>query len=166
MRRALLRASSAGLLLLLAGARTVQGQLVAELSVKPELRVDVTRIGDRNAIQAGGGVQIPIGYYTRIGVIGAAGADVVQSAPDVSGRLDVLGRFLFDPFRQQRWGFSAGGGVSLRARARDRVRPYLVSMIDLEGPRSASGFSPAFQVGLGGGIRVGAALRWSVAGSR
>jgi hypothetical protein len=166
VRRGLLQASSAGLLLLFTGTQKAQGQLVAELPVKPELRVDITRIGNRYAVEAGGGVEIPIGYYTRIGVIGAAGADVVQSTPDASGRLDVLGRFLFDPFRQQRWGFSAGGGVSLRARARDRVRPYLVSMIDLEGPRSANGVSPAFQVGLGGGIRVGAALRWGAPQTR
>ena len=112
-----MRASSAGLLLLLAVTRSVLGQSASELPVKPELRVDVTRIGNRYALQAGGGVQIPIGYYTRIGVIGAAGADVERFTQEASGRLDVVGRFLFDPFRQQRWGFSAGGGVSLRARS-------------------------------------------------
>jgi hypothetical protein len=156
----------AALLLMVAITRNAAGQSTAELPVKPELQLDVTRIANRYAVQAGGGVQIPIGYYARVGVIGVAGADVEQFRQDASGRLDILGRFLFDPFRQQRWGLSAGGGVSLRARSRERVRPYLVSVIDLEGPRGTHGFSPAFQVGLGGGIRVGASLRWGVAGSR
>jgi hypothetical protein len=166
VRRAFLRAPSAGLLLVLASWRTAQGQSASELPVKPELRLDVTRVGDRSSVHVGGGVQIPMGYYTRIGVIGEAGTYVVSSSGDVSGRLDVVGRFLLDPFRQQRWGFSAGGGVSLRATRREGVQPYLVSLIDLEGPRSARGFAPAFQVGLGGGIRVGAALRWGAQQTR
>lgn len=162
----LLRASTVGLLLLFAGTSSAYAQSELEPRLEPELRVDVTRIGNSYGVQGGGGVEIPLGYYTRVGVIGAAGADVARSTQDASARLDVVARFLFDPFRQQRWGFSAGGGVSLRARARDRVRPYLVSVFDLEGPRGAHGISPAFQFGLGGGIRVGAALRWGVAQSR
>ena len=73
----------------------------------------------------------------------------------------MIARFLFDPFRQQRWGFSAGGGVSVRARDGDRVRPFLVAVLDLEAPRSASGITPAIQLGLGGGVRIGMALRWA-----
>jgi hypothetical protein len=164
--RALLRASSAPLLLLFVATRLASAQSELEPRVKPELRVDVTRIGSSYDVQGGGGVEIPLGYYTRVGVIGAAGTDVARSTQDLSGRLDVVARFLFDPFRQQRWGFSAGGGVSLHARARDHVRPYLVSVLDLEGPRGAHGISPAFQLGLGGGIRVGAALRWGLAQAR
>ena len=43
------------------------------------------------------------------------GARSEDGSRGADGRLDVLARFLLDPFRQSRWGFSAGGGVSLRA---------------------------------------------------
>jgi hypothetical protein len=162
-----MRASSVGALLVFAVYTPACAQSEIGLRVKPELRADVTRIGNRYDIEAGGGVEIPMGYYTRIGVLGTAGADVGNATQqNASGRIDVVARFLFDPFRQQRWGLSAGGGISLRAAARDHVRPYLLSVIDLEGPRSARGISPALQLGLGGGIRIGALLRWSAPGSR
>ena len=154
------------LLFTLASARAARGQVADDLTPKPEIRLDAARIGDRYAVQAGGGIQIPMGYYTRIGVVGAAGADVERFVQDASGRMDVVGRFLFDPFRQMKWGLSAGAGVSLRVRARDRVRPYLVAVMDLEGPLSARGIAPAFQLGIGGGVRVGVALRKGAKNSR
>jgi hypothetical protein len=162
-----MRAWSVGVLLVFGVFTPAYAQSELGLRVKPELRADVTRIGNRYDIEAGGGVEIPMGYYTRIGVLGTAGADVGRATPQsASGRIDVLARFLFDPFRQQRWGLSAGGGISLRANALDRVRPYLLSVIDLEGPRSARGISPALQVGLGGGIRLAALLRWGAPQTR
>ena len=161
-----IRVARVVLLLSLTLASAARGQVAEELTMKPEIRLDVARLGNRVAFQAGGGVQVPLGYYTRMSIIGAAGADVERFVQDASGRLDVVGRFLFDPFRQSRWGLSAGAGVSLRVRARDRVRPYLVSVIDLEGPLSARGVSPAIQLGIGGGVRVGVALRKGARSSR
>jgi hypothetical protein len=75
--------------------------------------------------------------------------------------VDFLARFLFDPFRQSRWGFSAGGGISLRATQETGVRPYMLVALDLEGPRTKGGVAPAFQLGLGGGVRVGMVMRWT-----
>lgn len=131
------------------------------LDLHPEARVDVIAVARRASWQLGGGAEIPAGYYVRIGVIGAAGADVESGATGTSGRVDVTARFLLDPFRQSSWGLSGGGGVSLRARQNDRVRPYLVALMDLEGPRWSNGVSPSVQLGLGGGVRAGVALRWS-----
>ncbi|MDB4915272.1 MAG: hypothetical protein JWM95_2916 [Gemmatimonadetes bacterium] len=125
-----------------------------------ELRADIIASSGRTAYQAGGGVQLPAGYYARVGVIGAVGSNYSGGVFEKSARVDVVGRFLFDPFRQQRWGISAGAGVSLQARDGDRIRPLLLAVIDVEGPQASSRMSPAFQVGLGGGVRVGAALRW------
>lgn len=136
-------------------------QATLDAGVKPELRVDAINAHSVTVVQAGGGIEVPAGYYARIGVIGAVGAPVATGASGLDGRLDVIGRFLFDPFREHAWGLSAGAGVSVRAAVHDKVRPYLATVIDLEGPRRASGFAPAFQLGLGGGVRVGAALRWS-----
>ncbi len=162
MTRVALRSLGASLVLALATARAAEGQAEYPLRVTPELRADVIRLNDRIGVEAGGGVQIPLGYYTRIGVTAAAGG-VASSA---SGRLDLVARFLFDPFLQQRWGVSAGGGISFRARGNDHLRPYLLTVIDLEGPHSASGLSPALQLGLGGGIRLGGAVRWGAVRNR
>ena len=129
-----------------------------ETRVQPELRADAI-LSDRQVVQGGVGVNIPAGYYARIGVIAAGGADIESGFATAAGRLDVMARFLLDPFRQARWGLSVGGGVSLRAREGDRVRPYLLTIVELEGPRMHAGWSPALQVGLGGGVRVGVGLR-------
>lgn len=156
------RSVAVSLALTLAVAHTARGQAEYQLRVTPEFRADVVRLNDRFGGEVGGGVQLPMGYYTRVGVTAAAGG----IASNATGRLDVVARFLFDPFLQQRWGLSAGAGISLRARGNDHVRPYLLTVIDLEGPHSASGLAPALQVGLGGGLRMGAALRWGAARNR
>jgi hypothetical protein len=156
----------ATLLLALALPAVVAGQAPSDGGVRPEVRLDAVNLGNREALHAGAGVQIPLGYYTRVGIIGGAGVSGRASKPKASGRLDVLARFLFDPFRQTRWGFSAGAGISLSVREGDRVRPYLATVLDLEGPRSSRGIAPAFQVGLGGGVRVGAVLRWGAEKTR
>jgi len=145
-------------LLALASAPAHAQQHVA---VAPELRIDV--IGTNpTSVQGAAGVQIPTGTYVRIGVLAGAGATIDgDDSPRAAGRLDVLARFLFDPFRQSRWGFSAGAGVSLRADPGERVRPRLLAALDLEGRRSRGGLSPSLQIGLGGGVRGGVGMRWS-----
>ena len=131
-----------------------------------EVRVDVIASSGRTTLQGGAGVQVPAGYYARIGIDGAIGADDVNGTRQKSGRVDVLGRFLFDPFRQSPWGISAGAGVSVRAHEGDRLRPLLLAVLDVEGQRALNGISPALQVGLGGGVRVGAVLRWGARNAR
>ena len=131
----------------------------------PEVRVDVVGASPAT-VQGAVGVEIPAGWYVRVGVLAGAGASVDANESAPAGRLDVLARFLLDPFRQSRWGFSAGGGVSLLAREGEPVRPQLLVALDLEAPRSRSGVSPSIQVGLGGGVRAGIGLRWGTAGTR
>jgi len=137
-------------------------------SAEPELRLDAI-FGHEPAVQLGAGVQIPMGYYVRVGLDGAVGIATrdrraligsAKSPPGpMDGRLDLLVRFLLDPFRQSAFGLSLGGGLSARAEPGDRVRPRLLVAMDLEGRRSARGLVPALQVGLGGGLRVGVVLR-------
>lgn len=134
---------------------------LASPSVQPEVRLDVIA-GHRPAVQLGAGVQIPMGYYVRVGVDGAVGVPTGGDAPSPrrpDARADLLVRFLLDPFRQSAFGLSLGGGLSARAEPGDRVRPRLLVALDLEGRRSAHGLVPALQVGLGGGVRVGVVLR-------
>jgi hypothetical protein len=134
--------------------------------IAPEVRLDV--IGAHpTSVQGAISVEIPAGTYVRVGVLSGAGATIESDgASRAAGRLDVLARFLVDPFRQTRWGFSAGAGVSLRADPGDRVRPRLLVAFDLEGRRSRGGVSPSLQIGLGGGVRGGVGLRWSGRGTR
>lgn len=149
-----------------AGAQLPDAPLLA-----PELRADVI-VGHQPAVQVGGGVQIPFGYYVRLGIAGAAGRriDDATSRPAstsrVDGRVDVLVRFLLDPFRQTAYGVSLGGGMSVRAESGDRARPWLLVALDVEGRRSRRGIVPAVQLGLGGGVRLGIVLRRGVAAVR
>jgi hypothetical protein len=129
--------------------------------VEPEVRVDVIA-GHQPAVQLGAGAQVPLGYYVRMGLVGAVGAPTGSDAPSprrADARADLLVRFLLDPFRQSAYGLSIGAGLSARAEPGDRVRPRLLVAVDLEGRRSAHGLVPALQVGLGGGARIGVVLR-------
>jgi hypothetical protein len=144
------------------------GAQVPKPSVQPELRLDVIA-GHQPAVQAGAGVQIPMGYYVRLGLDGALGVATgnrtaligTADAPPgrLDGRVDLLVRFLLDPFRQSAYGLSVGGGLSARAEPGDRVRPRLLVAADLEGRRTTHGIVPAIQLGLGGGVRIGVVVR-------
>ena len=147
-----------------AGAPAAAAQQPAPPPVQPEVRLDAIA-GHDPAIQLGAGVQIPTGYYARIGVDVAVGVPAGRSTSaaltrhGVDGRVDLLARFLLDPFRQTAYGLSLGGGAGLRAEPGDRVRPVLLVALDVEGRRSARGWVPALQMGLGGGVRIGVILR-------
>jgi hypothetical protein len=145
--------------------RTAAAQDAIGLRAQPELRADLIA-GRQPAAQVGAGVQLPLGYYVRIGLVGAAGVRLDDVSPRADARIDLLARFLLDPFRQSRYGLSVGGGLGLRAEPGDRVRPVLLVAADLEGRRSARGITPALQVGLGGGVRLGVVLRRQASGVR
>lgn len=166
MTRAAARAATMAMsIAVLLAPRAAQAQR-DRIPVAPELRADFLG-GRRSSVQGAAGLDIPAGWYVRVGVLAGAGVSFRDAEPTrAAGRVDVLARFLLDPFRQSRWGFSAGAGVSLRAEQGDRVRPQLLVALDLEGPRTRRGLSPAVQVGLGGGARVGVAVRWGGRGRR
>lgn len=159
---------SAAVVALLAGASArVRAQAVSTPRVMPELRADVL-FGRQAAVQVGAGAQIPLGYYMRLGLDGAVGRRYDDAAPGsrLDARVDLLTRFLLDPFRQSRYGLSVGGGIGLRAEPGDHVRPVLLAALDVEGRRWSSGWVPALEVGLGGGARVGLVLRRGSATAR
>jgi len=123
-----------------------------------EYRADMI-IGEGTAAQIGAGAQIPLGYYVRLGITGAAGVTTHDGVSVGGGRLDVIGRYLLDPFREVAWTPSFGGGVTIRYDDGDKnAHVYLTVILDIEGPRRGP-FSPALQIGLGGGTRIGVALR-------
>ena len=103
---------------------------------------------------------MPTGIYVRNGLVGAVGA----GRHGIEGRTDLLSRFSLDPFRQSRWALYGGGGISGRYRSREDggSHAYLMLFLGVEGPLPVgrtSGWMPAFEVGLGGGARVGVILR-------
>ena len=128
---------------------------------RPEIRVDAIDIRSRQTgtLHAGAGLGLPLGYYGRLDLVAAGGITRRLQVDNGSGRADVIGRFLVDPFREMRWGLSIGGGASVAYVAGDEVREYLVLVVDVEAPPLRRAVVPAFQVGLGGGVRVGVVAR-------
>jgi hypothetical protein len=118
-------------------------------------------IGRGTTVQGGAGASVPLGIYVRLGVDGAAGATWRDQTSRASGRVDVIARFLLDPFRETPVGLSFGGGLSVPYTNGDtRLQPYLTAVIDVEG-RMRGPVTPAVQIGLGGGTRIGFLLRAS-----
>jgi len=145
----------------LAASRSAEAQAQSLVPpVYPEFRVDAI-VGRETAAQAGVGVVIPAGIYVRLGVDAAGGATFAGGASRASGRVDAIGRFLLDPFRETAVAVSFGGGLSVPyVDGQTHLRPYLTAVIDVEG-RMRGSVTPALQLGLGGGARIGLVLRAS-----
>ena len=127
-----------------------------------EFRVDAIG-GDGLTTHVGVGAVIPLGIYVRLGVDAAAGSTWQEKAANASGRVDAIGRFLLDPFREAPVALSLGGGVSVPyVDGQQHLRAYLTAVVDVEG-RKRGRFTPALQIGLGGGWRAGIVLRASPA---
>jgi hypothetical protein len=125
-----------------------------------EFRADAI-VGRGTTAQGGLGAVIPLGAYVRFSVDGSAGSTWRNGSARASGRVDAIGRFLLDPYREMPFGLSLGGGLSVPvAQGHARVRPYLTAVADIEGRRRGP-ITPALQIGLGGGARLGVVLRMS-----
>ena len=124
--------------------------------VQAELRTDALS-GPPAAVQFGAGLNIPAGYYVRVGLTAAGGAGWRAGASAGSARLDFTTRYLLDPFSELRWGVYGGAGVSARIDER-RVRTFLLVVGGVEGPAS-HGWRTSIEAGLGGGARLGIVLR-------
>jgi hypothetical protein len=118
-------------------------------------------VGRGTSAQAGLGAVFLFGTYVRTTVDAAAGTTWRFGEARASGRADVVARFLLDPFREVPVGLSLGGGVSVPYVSGDaHVRPFLTAVIDVEG-RMWHYFTPALQLGLGAGTRLGLVIRTS-----
>ncbi len=128
--------------------------------VAPEVRLDgiIARV---SALHLGAGFMMDAGTYVRTGVVAGVGF----SRNGLSGRIDAIARFHFDPFRQSRWGPYGGGGISGRFDSDEKGRAYLLLLFGLDGP-VYSGATPAFELGLGGGARIGVIVRRATAERR
>jgi hypothetical protein len=125
--------------------------------VQWEARADGV-VAAKTGAQVGVGVNVPAGYYLRLGLTTAAGPVWQGARTTVSGRVDLAARYLLDPFREVRWSFYGGTGLTTRWDESARWRGYLLFLAGIEGPEHR-GWTPAIEVGLGGGARLGVVLR-------
>ena len=132
---------------------------------QPELRLDGFG-GDPWAAHLGAGLGVRLGYNARLVVAGGVGRSWTDggglgaggSRHQASGRVEVLGRFVLDPFREARVGPYAAAGVVQRLEAGMRPRTRLTAVLGLEGRPRAS-WVPSLEAGFGGGVRLGVVLR-------
>jgi hypothetical protein len=126
-----------------------------------ELRGDGIFADSRITTLAGGGVVVPAGNYTRVSLDTELGAEMRSAETRFAGRVDVVARFLLDPLREMPWGISLGGGLTVPyGDGVQGAQPLMTAVIDVEGRRGRR-FTPALQVGLGGGTRVALMFRAS-----
>ena len=123
--------------------------------VRPELRVDYLAAPD--GIQLGAGASVRMSTYVRLGAGAGAGPHFSDRVERIGWRADIFGRFQLDPFRERRWAPYATAGVSVRG-AGSESEEFLMALFGLEGPL-VRGWSPAIEVGLGGGFRAGLVMR-------
>jgi len=148
-------------LVVVAAASRANGQTPSP-SRYVEYRVDAIG-GNGVATQIGLGAVIPAGTYVRLGIDAAGGPAWRDGATRAGGRVDAIGRFLLDPFREAPVALSFGGGLSVPyVDGQKQLRAFLTAVVDVEG-RMRGRVTPALQVGLGGGWRVGIVLRASPA---
>lgn len=126
-------------------------------SLQPEARVDVHGPAPAS-LEPGVGITTPLGTYVRLGA--TAGYPVVGRDEARHLRADLVARVTLDPFRQERFGISIGGGVTVRG-----SRAYLAALLDIEGP-ALGRVVPAIQAGVSGGVRAGLVLRRAIPGRR
>ncbi len=112
--------------------------------VQPEIRFETLGPDPYQGL-LGLALHVPAGRYVRVG-FGGTGFAI--------GRTELIARFTFDPYRQQRWALSIGGGVSY-----DHDRgPLLAVHSDLEGPLVRD-VTPFVSAGLAGGPRFAIGVR-------
>lgn len=146
-------------LLVAAGAAMFLTSALGAQTLQPEVRLDV--LGPRPyAVGPGIGAILPLGYYVKLSAGLGYELPLEKGPTGDRWRTELLARATFDPFRQQRWAFSLGGGLTQR-----RSATYLAAIAEVEGPEMR-GLIPALQVGVSGGLRAGLVLRRAVPGRR
>lgn len=142
------------LALLIARTATAQTPSARRLAFEARLdailasRVTTTHVGLGLARAATRSVELQVvvggGITTRGG----------QDDASASARADILARFAPLPADRNRWGAYAAGGVSALVERGTRGRAVLALLVGARGRRSF------VEVGLGGGLRLGAGLRF------
>lgn len=123
----------------------------------PAFRADAIVDRDPGAQVAAGVVAIAA-YNLRLALDLGVGGVRRQAGWNTAGRVDLLARWLSDPFRESRWGLNAGGGLGMQLERGQAPRPVAIVTLGLEG-RGDGAWAPGVELGLGGGVRAGFTLR-------
>lgn len=136
----------------------------ASRALQPELRADLIA-ARQDAVHLGVGVAVPTGTYLRLAFVAAAGPVWHDGRTSAGGRADATARFVIDPFRQSTWGMHGAAGLGALYDEHERWRPVILLALGVEGPPIGATI-PAFELGLGGGVRAGLVLRRAVPNRR
>jgi hypothetical protein len=131
------------------------------LQIKPFAQLEVRGdaiFGAPSALQLGVGANVPVDPYVRLGATVAGGTSWQDGRSGTGARADLTARYLLDPYAETRLGLYGGAGLSVRWESDARFRPYLLLVGGVEGP-ARGGWRTAFEVGVGGGARIGIVLR-------
>ncbi len=124
---------------------------------RPAFRADAILDRDPGA-QLAAGLVVVAAYNVRLALDAGVGGVQRPAGWQASGRVDLLARWLSDPFRESLWGLNAGGGVGVQLERGGAPRPVAIVTLGVEGP-SDGAWVPGVELGLGGGVRVGFTLR-------
>ena len=124
---------------------------------RPVIRADAIVDRDPGA-QLALGLAVAGAFNVRIGLDVGAGGVRRPSGAVAAGRVDLIARVLSDPFRKSRWALSGGGGIGQRFERGGEPRTVAIVALGLDGPSDGT-WVPGVEIGLGGGVRVGFALR-------
>jgi hypothetical protein len=129
----------------------------AAMPFRPSFRADAM-LGRDPGAQVAVGLGLVGAYNVRLSLDAGAGGVQRPGGWASTGRLDLMGRWLSDPFRQSRWGINAGGGIGQRFEANRAPSTVAIVTLGVEGPSDGT-WVPGVEIGLGGGLRAGVTLR-------
>ena len=133
--------------------------------VRPAIRADAV-LADEPGAQVAVGMVAAAAYNLRVGLdVGAGGVRRRGGGAEAAGRVDLLARWLSDPFRRSRRAIHAGGGIGVLVAQGAAPRPVAIVTLGVEGT-SDGPWVPGVELGLGGGVRVGFTLRRAPARQR
>ncbi len=109
-------------------------------------------------VQLGAALNVGSAGYGRVALVAAGGTATCGGQTRASARIDAAIRFHLDPYRLAKFGAYAQGGLSGLYNTFDGWRALVSTTIGMELPTRGH-TTWALEVGLGGGVRVGAAIR-------
>lgn len=125
--------------------------------MQPVVRLDAL-IAEEAALHAGLGLAVAAARAVRVEVTGAIGrGESPTGGSRTEGRVDGVVRFTLGPGATRRWAPYGGAGAGVRI-AEGATRELLLLVVGAEGPPLGRAL-PFVELGLGGGVRIGAGLR-------
>jgi len=110
------------------------------------------------SLQLGAGFNVPAGLYVRLGTSVAAGVAHRNGVTHAAGRGEAVARFLLDPYAEYPLALYGVAGISIMHDPFEHTRPRVLVGVGIES-RVRDRRAVAAEVALGGGVRVGLAIR-------